>query len=212
LSPVATPFYPFAVLLGGLAGLAIGEASRALAAGRHRSGPPDRLSILLAAVGALTVAAHPATKTGFVPAVTEIVLVGFLLAVLACDVRERSVYPIIVYPGVVYAIVAAPLLELWFVDAIFGAVVCVALFGAFYGLARLRYGRGGFGGGDVSAAALLGAVVGWSGLPLALPLVSIIGAVVAIVVGVRARSRLATFPYAPAVCLGALIATLLRPV
>jgi leader peptidase (prepilin peptidase)/N-methyltransferase len=122
------------------------------------------------------------------------------------------VYPWIVYPGVVLALLAAPLLGLWIVDAIFGTVVSVALYAIFYGLARLRYGAGGLGAGDVSAAALLGAVVGWSGLPLALFLVSMIGAGIAIVVGIRARSLRASFPYAPAICLGALGATLVRAI
>jgi leader peptidase (prepilin peptidase) / N-methyltransferase len=210
LPPIDTLSLPIAVLLGCLAGVAAGEASRALACGRRPPGPPDRLSWLLAGAGGLILAIHPAGRGGLLLTTVEAGLIALLLVVLASDIRERAVYPIVVYPGVVLAVAAAPLLRLWFVDAILGAMVSVALFGTFYGIARLRYGPGAFGGGDVSAAALLGAVVGWSGLPLALFLVSLIGASVAIVVGVRARSRRATFPYTPALCLGALFATLLR--
>ena len=206
----ATIVLPIAVLLGGLAGLAAGELSRVLASGSRPTGPPDRLSWLVAGGGALALAAHPAARGELLLAVVEAVLVGIVLTVLACDVRERAVYPMIVYPGVALALAAAPLRGLWIVDAIFGAVVSVGLFAAFYGLARLRYGKGGLGGGDVSAAALLGATVGLTGLPLALLMVSIIGAAIAIVVGLRARSLRATFPSAPALCLGALGATLLR--
>src|SRR5207248_2460671 len=137
-------------------------------------------------------------------------LVGVLLLVLACDVREQAVYPAVVYPGIALAVATAPVLGSSVLDALLGAAASGGLFAAFYLLARLRYGPGALGGGDVAAAALLGAVVGFSRLFPALALVGVIGAAIALVAGLRARSLHASFAYAPALCLAALAATLLR--
>ena len=135
-------------------------------------------------------------------------IVGLLLLVLVCDVRQRAVYPAMVYVGVALAVLAEPLLGTSTTGALLGAAVGTALFVVFYLVAGLRYGVGTFGSGDVYAAALLGAVVGLSRLPLALALVAVVG-VGLVVAGLRARSMQVTFPYAPALCLAALVAPLL---
>jgi prepilin signal peptidase PulO-like enzyme (type II secretory pathway) len=196
-------------VVGGLVGLGAGELSRAVADGRCRLGRPDRLSWLLAAGGAAALAAQPSWHGGLLPGAAQAALVGLLLLVLACDVRQRAVYPAMIYAGVALATVAGPHLGTSMVGALLGAVAGTALFGGVYVVASLRYGAGAFGSGDVYAAALLGAVVGLSRLPLALALVAVVGLGIAVVAGLRARSLQATFPYAPALCLAALAAPVL---
>jgi prepilin signal peptidase PulO-like enzyme (type II secretory pathway) len=196
-------------VVGGLVGLAAGELSRAVADGRCRLDGPDRLSWLLAAGGVVALAAHPAWQQGLVPGAVQATLVGLLLLVLACDVRQRAVYPVMIYVGVALAVLAGPILGTSMAGALLGTVVGTALFFGVYLVAGLRYGAGAFGSGDVYAAGLLGAVVGLSRLPLALALVAVVGVGLAIVAGLRARSMQATFPYAPALCLAALVAPLL---
>jgi prepilin signal peptidase PulO-like enzyme (type II secretory pathway) len=132
-----------------------------------------------------------------------------LLMVLACNVRQRAVYPAMVYLGVVLAVLAGPVLGTSMAGALLGAAAGTALFFGVYLVAGLCYGAGAFGSGDVYAAALLGAVVGLSRLPLALALVAVVGVGLAVVAGLRARSMRVTFPYAPALCLAALVAPLL---
>jgi prepilin signal peptidase PulO-like enzyme (type II secretory pathway) len=204
---MAAPEVALAVPLGGLAGLLAGWGSNALAARPART---DRLTWLLAGGGALALAVDPAARSGLPAAAVEAGLIGLLLLVLACDVRERAVYPTIVCPGVAFAAAVAPFLGTPILDALLGAVASAGVFVALYVLARLRYGPGALGAGDIFAAALLGAVVGLSRLPLALVLAGVIGVAIALGVGLRARSLHATFPYAPALCLAALAATLLR--
>jgi prepilin signal peptidase PulO-like enzyme (type II secretory pathway) len=199
-----------AAALGGLAGLGAGEASRALSVRRWPSGTPDCGSWLLACVGTLALIVHPAGSGGLVRSGIEATLVGVVLLVLACDVRERAVYPQVVYPGIGLATAASPLLSSSIADALLGSAASTAIFAALYLVGRLRSGPGALGSGDIAAAALLGAVAGLSRLPAALLLVSIIGGGMALIVGLRARSLRVTFPYAPALCLGALGATLLR--
>jgi prepilin signal peptidase PulO-like enzyme (type II secretory pathway) len=196
-------------VVGGLVGLGAGELSRAVAAERPRFDWPDRLSWLLAAGGSATLAAHPAWRDGLLPGAAQAALVGLLLLVLACDVRPRAIYPVMIYVGVALAVLAGPVLGTSTAGALLGVVIGTALFFIVYLVAGLRYGAGAFGSGDVYAAALLGAVVGLARLPMALMLVALIGVGIAVVAGLRARSMQATFPYAPALCLAALVAPLL---
>jgi prepilin signal peptidase PulO-like enzyme (type II secretory pathway) len=207
---VATPDLTIALFLGALAGVVAGEASRALAVKGHPARRPDRLSWILAGVGALALAAHPAARGGLWLAGAEAALIALLLLVVASDLRERAVYPAIVLPGAAIAAAMAPLLGTSIVDALLGAAASAGVFAALYAFARVRFGPGTLGSGDVSAAALLGAVTGLSRLFLALTLVGLIGGGVALVVWLRARSLRATFPYAPALCLSAMLATVLR--
>jgi prepilin signal peptidase PulO-like enzyme (type II secretory pathway) len=207
---VAPAELPIAIALGALAGLAAGEASRVLAVKVDRPLAPDWFSWLLAISGSLILAIHPAARGGLAVAGAEAALVGLLLAVLASDLRERAVYPAIVYPGVVLAIALAPSLGTSTMDALFGAAASTVLFGGLYAWARLSFGPGTLGAGDVSAAALLGAIAGASRLFAALTLVGLIGGLMALLVALRARSLRASFPYAPALSLAAMLATLHR--
>ena len=125
----------------------------------------------------------------------------------ASDLRERAVYPAIVYPGVAYAVAVAPFVGSSVPNSLFGAVAAASVFAMLYIFARLRSGPGAFGAGDVSTAALLGAVAGISRLALGLVFVSLIGAAIAAIIALRARSVHVSMPYAPAICFGALATT-----
>lgn len=196
-----------AAAVGGVGGLAAGAVSRALKENRPPPAGLDPLSWALAVAGALATAIHPVAVHGPIPAVLHGGLVGLLLLVTASDLRERAVYPAIVYPGVAYAVAAAPFVGSSVPNALAGAAAGAAVFTALYVFARIRSGPGAFGAGDVSAAALLGAVAGLSRLPLGLLLVSVIGAAIAAIIALRVRSVHASMPYGPAICLGALVAT-----
>ena len=196
-----------AAVVGGVGGLTAGAVSHALKESRPPSAGLDALSWALAAAGALAAAAHPTALDGPIPAVLQGGLVGLLLLVTASDLRERAVHPAIVYPGVAYAVAAAPLLGSSVLNSLFGAVAATAVFAVLYIYARLRSGPGAFGAGDVSTAALLGAVAGISRLALGLVLVSLVGAAIAAFIALRTRSVHASMPYAPAICFGALGAT-----
>ena len=194
-----------AAALGGLSGLLAGVVSRWLADGAWR---PDRFSLLLGMGGALAAGLQPALFADPLMAASSTAVLCLLIVVMASDVRERAVYPAIVYPGLAFLTATAPLFGRPLVDALLGALVCAALFGLLHLLARLRYGREALGDGDVAVAALLGAVVGFTQLPRALLLVGVFGALIALAVGVRSRSLRASFPYAPAFCLVGLLVRL----
>ena len=75
------------------------------------------------------------------------VLLSILLLVLASDLRERAVYPLIVYPGVAVVVIAGALAGLGMADALLGGAAGFALFAAIYALARVRYGASVLGDG-----------------------------------------------------------------
>jgi prepilin signal peptidase PulO-like enzyme (type II secretory pathway) len=197
-------------LLGGVIGLLAGEASRMLATGRRPPGRPDLLSWILAACAALVMGFFQAGEADLPVALARLGLVALLFLVVASDIRERAVYPAVVYPGVLFAVASGLLLGTPLADALLGAAVSVGIFTVAYVLARVRYGPGALGIGDVSVAALMGAIVGLSRLPLALVLVCLVGGMIAILAAVRTRSLRAVVPYAPALCVAALITPVLH--
>jgi prepilin signal peptidase PulO-like enzyme (type II secretory pathway) len=207
---MAETVIPLSLVLGGLAGLVAGEASRALAERRLRRVPPDGLSIALTSGSALALSWWTPPQVDPATTLLRTGVMTLLALVLACDIRERAVYPMIVYPAILGLTVAAPLLGTSIIDALVGGAIAGVLFALLYLLARMRYGSGALGEGDVTVAVLMGVVVGASRLPLALLLASSIGAVLALLVVARARSLRATFPYAPALSLATLATLLLH--
>lgn len=204
---MAAPSLLITLVLGGIAGLLAGYASRGLLDG-WRSHRPDRLTWALAAVGAIILASHPLARRDPPHVAVLVGFVALLLLVSASDLRERAVYPFVVYPGVVAAIALAPWLGIWRIDALKGALAVAALFLVLYVVARLMSGPGALGAGDISVALLMGAIAGLSRIEPALILLGVSGGVMGLATALRARSLRTSFPYAPALCLGALAATL----
>lgn len=129
-----------------------------------------------------------------------------LLALLLIDWRTRYVYDAMVYPAIAAALFLTPLATggvLW--QGIAGALLGAAVFGGIYLLGRLAYrGAVPMGAGDISLAALMGAMVGYEQVLPGLLLASLLGAAIAIGYAVRYRSLKVTMPYGPSLCLAAL--------
>jgi leader peptidase (prepilin peptidase)/N-methyltransferase len=135
-----------------------------------------------------------------------------LMVILAIDLRHREVYLILGFAGIALAVLTAPnsMSGSWFSAAVGSAVGGIA-FGGLYLLGRLLY-RGGepLGAGDITIAALLGAMAGFPGVFTALLVGIFAGGVFAIVILVAGGSRKVIMPYGPALCVGGLWAMLIR--
>lgn len=134
-----------------------------------------------------------------------------LVVVGLIDLRTRLVYPSIVYPATLAAMVAGPLVfpgwQPW--GGLAGAALGAVLFGAFLLLAnRLYPGMEAFGFGDVMIAMMIGALVGLDRALATLLVGSVIGGLSAAVVGIALRSRRAYLPYGPGLCAAAILALL----
>ena len=135
---------------------------------------------------------------------------ALLLAILVIDLRHRQVYFVLGYGGIVLAIALAPLASSGsLLGALGGGLVGALIFGAFYLIGRLLYrGRAPLGTGDITIAALLGAMTGFPGILTALGIGILAGGVGAVLILVTTGSRKAYMPYGPALCLGGLFVLL----
>jgi leader peptidase (prepilin peptidase)/N-methyltransferase len=162
------------------------------------------LEVVSGGVFALIYARHGLTGQ----ALWLIVLYGFFALITIMDYKYRIVLNILTYPGMVIALVTnlvllrQPILPI--------ALGVFFAFGVFYLTAMLK--PGGLGGGDVKLAALLGAAFGFPQVLFVL-IVSAAASAIAILVLLTARREAPrpTIPYAPFMCLGAVVILLFGP-
>ena len=129
-----------------------------------------------------------------------------VLGVIAVyDLRTLRAPNAIVYPALVFALVAAVLLEGAGLQAWLGAGAAFALT-----LALAIVSRGAMGMGDVKVAALCGAIVGLKGVPMMLTLAFVVAGVISLVLLLmRLRSRHDAIALTPFLGLGAAVTVLL---
>ena len=162
----------------------------------------------LAVVGVLVPLAVPGPAWRWLLA---LLLAVPVVQVAVTDLRERYVYTAVALVGIVLGVVGSPLVHetAWWSGAA-GAVVGWLVFAALYVLGRWLYrGREPLAAGDVTIAAMVGAVAGPSVLN-ALVLGIIASGLAAIAVLIARRSMGALMPYGPGLCLGALLSLLMR--
>jgi leader peptidase (prepilin peptidase)/N-methyltransferase len=129
-----------------------------------------------------------------------------LMVILAIDLRHREVYLVLGYGGILLALLVAPMsMSGSYLSAAAGGVVGGLAFGGLYVLGRLIY-RGGepLGTGDITIAALLGAMAGFPNILTALLVGIFAGGIFAVALLMTGGSRKVFMPYGPALCLGGL--------
>jgi prepilin signal peptidase PulO-like enzyme (type II secretory pathway) len=201
--------------LGALVGWCLGWASSALAARlmgqEQRPGwwvvPDPLVQGLLAALGALIVVATPGPwwRWGLAG-----LLAVPLVLVAVTDLRERHVYTAVALAGAVAGIIGSPWLHqaAWWWGPL-GAALGYLVFGGLYLAGRRLYrGQEPLATGDVTIAALVGAVAGPQVLS-ALVLGVLASGLAALGVLVARRSRHALMAYGPGLCLGGLLSLFL---
>jgi len=186
--------------------LGIGKACPSCGAG------PARSDVLLEVGTAVVFAALAVTTSAGAMLAVHAAFATLLMVILAIDLRHREVYLILGFGGIALALLVAPssMSGSWFSAAV-GSAVGGLGFGGLYLLGRLLY-RGGepLGSGDITIAALLGAMAGFPGVLTALLVGVLAGGIGAIVILIAGGSRKVIMPYGPALCLGGLWAMLVR--
>jgi leader peptidase (prepilin peptidase)/N-methyltransferase len=135
-----------------------------------------------------------------------------LIAVI--DLRHRFVYTMISLPTLIVALVASPTLAgLGLVPTILGCLLAAGVFLVFYVVGRIMYrGTEPMGTGDITIAAIIGAMVGFPRVISALFVGSLASALFGIgAVLVRRSGRRTFIPYGPGLCIGALVAFFVGP-
>jgi leader peptidase (prepilin peptidase)/N-methyltransferase len=173
---------------------------------------PARSDVLLE-LGTALVFGALALTTAFGPMLAvHAAFATLLMVILAIDLRHREVYLLLGFGGIALALLAAPssMSGSWF-SAVVGSAIGGLAFGGLYLLGRLLY-RGGepLGAGDITIAALLGAMAGFPGVFTALLVGIFVGGIGALVILAMGGSRKVIMPYGPALCLGGIWAMLVR--
>lgn len=129
-----------------------------------------------------------------------------LVAVTVTDFRHRLIPMLLVYPCIVFALATSPLWpNLGLLYSALGALAAFVLFFLLAQLARLMFGDGALGDGDISLAVLIGAICGFPMVVVALALGAFAGGIGAMCVLLARRSALgSTIPYGPYLALGML--------
>jgi prepilin signal peptidase PulO-like enzyme (type II secretory pathway) len=132
---------------------------------------------------------------------------GFLCLIAVVDIKYRLVLNVLTYPAIVIVLIGQLLL------ARHGVLIVMLggglAFGIFFLTARLK--PGDLGGGDIKLATLIGLAFGFPGVLFALIVGAGTGAFVAILLFTRRHGEKVYFPYAPFLCLGAIVALLYNP-
>lgn len=152
-----------------------------------------------------------ATASGLALAINA-VFATLLMLILAIDLRHRQVYLIMGYGGILLALLVSPMsMSGGLLSAAVGGIVGGLAFGGLYVLGRIIY-RGGepLGTGDITIAALLGAMAGFPGILTALLVGILTGGIGAVAVLMFGGGRKVFMPYGPALCVGGLWVMLIR--
>lgn len=181
---------------------------RSAAAARHGTAVSRTTSWTAASgLAGAVFAALASSAHGASPAVATLTAVfgGMLTALAAHDALTRIVSNRIVYPSAALALAVS---WMWadrgLLDAMLGGAVAFATFCVMRALVR-----GGFGGGDLKMAGLVGLVVGYPHVSFAMTVTAVSGGIVAIVLLIGGRvPGGGRIPYGPFIALGGLAALL----
>jgi leader peptidase (prepilin peptidase)/N-methyltransferase len=155
----------------------------------------ERISPRYAAVEAVTGALAAICAWRFGPSWTAVAAFAFLAILLVVVVTDYQFYVIpneMTGAGLLLGIASVPVLPVTWQDAALGLLLGVGVLGGLaFGYYKIT-GRDGMGGGDVKLAAVLGVVLGASGVMLSLFIASLIGTLVALAVLLATRRSLRT--------------------
>lgn len=127
-----------------------------------------------------------------------------LLAVAVVDLQHRLIPTMLVYPTILFAVLSSPAWpNLGFLTSLLGGALAFALFFVLALVARLVFGEGALGDGDVTLATLIGVICGYPTVVLSLALGALAGGVGAFLLLLIRRSALGTaIPYGPYLVIG----------
>jgi leader peptidase (prepilin peptidase)/N-methyltransferase len=135
-------------------------------------------------------------------------LYSTLIVVTGTDLSHRIIPDVVTLPGIVIGLLSgAFVLPIGGLTSLAGMLIGGGILWTLAWLSPILFGKEGMGGGDIKLMAMVGAVLGWKPVLLAIMVASLIGSVVGgglITAGVMRRHEY--LPFGPFLAIGSMIA------
>lgn len=122
---------------------------------------------------------------------------AILILIIVIDLENRLILNITTYPGTILALLASfvlPHINIW--SALVGALIGLFVFLGIYGLAKVTFGPGAIGWGDVMLSMMMGAMLGVPDILGAIVIAIIMGGVISgFLLATHLVSRKTYLPY-----------------
>jgi leader peptidase (prepilin peptidase)/N-methyltransferase len=136
------------------------------------------------------------------------VLYSALIVVTGTDLSHQIIPDVITLPGIVIGLLSAVfVLPLGIIDSLAGLLVGGGILWSLAWISPFVFGKEGMGGGDIKMMGMVGAVMGWKAVLLAIMIGSLIGSIVGgglIAAGMMRRDEY--LPFGPFLAIGSIIA------
>ncbi len=118
------------------------------------------------------------TRFGFqMESVVVMVYIMMLEIVFLYDLKKHLISDLVLIPTAIVALLALPIRDLTFINALIGSAIAAGFFGLQYLLSRGKW----IGAGDIRLGVVMGLMLGWRGVIVALLLAYTLGAIVGVV-------------------------------
>lgn len=135
--------------------------------------------------------------------IRDIIFICFLIVIFVYDFRWYLILDKVTIPAMIIAIILNLLLGLSWFNLLIGAIVGFGFFGVQFLISRGKW----IGGGDLRLGALMGLMLGWANLIVALFFSYIIGAIFSVGLIVLGRKKLKSqIPFGTFLAIGTIIA------
>jgi leader peptidase (prepilin peptidase)/N-methyltransferase len=135
-------------------------------------------------------------------------LYSALIVITGTDLSHQIIPDAVTLPGIAAGLLSASVvLPLGIINSLAGMLVGGGILWALAWLSPILFGKEGMGGGDIKLMAMVGAVLGWKPVLLAIMVGSLVGSIIGaglILVGIMRRNEY--LPFGPFLALGSLIA------
>jgi leader peptidase (prepilin peptidase)/N-methyltransferase len=138
------------------------------------------------------------------------VLYSALIVITGTDLSHQIIPDAITLPGIAAGLLsAAVVLPLGIINSLAGMLVGGGILWGLAWLSPILFGKEGMGGGDIKLMAMVGTVLGWKPVLLAIMVGSLVGSLVGaglILAGIMRRNEY--LPFGPFLAIGSIIALL----
>lgn len=192
----------------------LGISRRVLDGQCPECGVPTRKRVVLVEVAtAVIFAAMPYFFTDPIVFVIYTFYMALLILIIVIDLENRLILNITTYPGTILALLASLVLpDINFALALVGALVGFLIFFGIYGLAKVTYGAGAIGWGDVMLSMMMGAMLGLPSILTAIVIAILLGGIITTILLVTGLVKRNTYlPYGQYLAISTMIMLIWGP-